>query len=449
MLKRKEKEREEAIRRQEEINQANAEVGKTEKKFNDAIQMAEDYEKKGDCSSMIDLLNIALSIKPDNAEVKYLLEEANRKLSEVKVRNEQYNKTISVAQDAFNEQRWQDAYSKSEFALELRPDSLEAKRINTEAGRRIKLAENVKEFLLRADTFIGQKLYAEAIEELNKVKYADNKEISLRIEKIENIQKQHKEEIKNLILQMNVAKSNKDFGKAIEICNSLLDLDTANQRKWSEHITSLKTEWQKVKEDAERFNKLIKQIDLANDNEDWEVVISFCKEALSIKEEENISNVLKRAEAKYQIILEQKAFETSVSEIKALITDKAFDKAKISTKELQKKYPEYNDIVKQLFKTIFESQDSCSKKNKEADVVKRHPIGFGQYNKPENNKSFFDEDFSQKKPNHKRIGGTTVEIKSLPKKKVKDDFFDRDIPKTNSKKKMDETKGLSNKYFDF
>lgn len=179
------KEREEAIRRQEEINQANAEVGKTEKKFNDAIQMAEDYEKKGDYSSMIDLLNIALSIKPDNAEVKYLLEEANRKLSEVKVRNEQYNKTISVAQDTFNEQRWQDAYSKSEFALELRPDSLEAKRINTEAGRRIKLAENVKEFLLRADTFIGQKLYAEAIEELNKVKYADadNKEISLRIEK--------------------------------------------------------------------------------------------------------------------------------------------------------------------------------------------------------------------------------------------------------------------------
>ena len=78
----------------------------------------------------------------ENVEIRVpvpLLDEANRKLSEVKVKNEQYNKAIRAAQDAFNEQRWQDAYSKSESALELRPDSSEAKRIRTESQRKIKL----------------------------------------------------------------------------------------------------------------------------------------------------------------------------------------------------------------------------------------------------------------------------------------------------------------------
>lgn len=52
-----------------------------ERKFNAAIVDAESYEKKGDYSSMIDLLNIALTLKPDDKEVKKMLDEANRKLS--------------------------------------------------------------------------------------------------------------------------------------------------------------------------------------------------------------------------------------------------------------------------------------------------------------------------------------------------------------------------------
>ena len=43
--------------------------------------------KNGDYSSMIDLLNIALTLKPDDKEVKKMLDEANRKLSEIKVKN--------------------------------------------------------------------------------------------------------------------------------------------------------------------------------------------------------------------------------------------------------------------------------------------------------------------------------------------------------------------------
>ena len=428
------KERERATRKQEEIDQANAAVREAEKKFNAALQEAENYEKKGDYSGMIDLLNIALTIKPDNAEAKQLLDEANRKLSEVKVKNEQYNKAIRVAQDAFNEQRWQDAYSKSESALELRPDSSEAKRIRTESQRKIKLVESVKEFLLRADTFIGQKLYAEAIEELNKAKLADanNKEIAQRIEKIETIQNKHKNEI------------------AIEYCNALLDLDSTNQRKWSEYIITLKADLNKAKINAELFENLTKQINSANYNEDWKTVISLCNEALTIKDDENIRNILRKAEAKYQIIIEQKAFEDSVSQIKSLIADKAFDKARTLTSELQKKYPEHNDVAKQLFRIIFEGQDSWSDKLKEPTTPKRNPIGFGQYNKSEEEpgQSFFDDDFPNKKQGKKQAE-KVVSPKQVQPKKTNDDFFDMNVSTKKSENNSKVTKGLSNKDFDF
>jgi tetratricopeptide (TPR) repeat protein len=258
------KERERATRKQEEIDQANAAVREAEKKFNAALQEAENYEKKGDYSGMIDLLNIALTIKPENAEAKQLLDEANRKLSEVKVKNEQYNKAIRAAQDAFTEQRWQDAYSKSETALELRPDSIEARRIKNDSQRKIKLAESVKEFLLRADTFIGQKLYQEAMEELEKAKLADasNKDISLRISKIKSIQLKHKNDVDTLIQQLTEAKGKKEFEKAVDLCNRLIDIDFTNQRKWSELIVSLKADWNKIKQDEELFANLKQQINI-------------------------------------------------------------------------------------------------------------------------------------------------------------------------------------------
>lgn len=135
---------------------------------------------------------------------------------------------------------------------------------------------------------------------------------------------------------MSIAKDNKDFEKAIEYCNALLDLDSTNQRKWSEYIITLKADLNKAKLNAELFENLTKQINSANYNEDWKTVISLCNEALSIKEDESIRNILRKAEAKYQILVEQKAFEDSVSQIKSLIADKAFDKARSLTNELQK-----------------------------------------------------------------------------------------------------------------
>ena len=438
------KERERATRKQEEIDQANAAVREAEKKFNAALQEAENYEKKGDYSGMIDLLNIALTIKPENAEAKQLLDEANRKLSEVKVKNEQYNKAIRAAQDAFTEQRWQDAYSKSETALELRPDSLEARRIKTDSQRKIKLTESVKEFLLRADTFIGQKLYQEAMEELEKAKLADasNKDISLRISKIKSIQLKHKNDIDTLIQQLTEAKGKKEFEKAIDLCNSLIDIDFTNQRKWSELIVSLKADWNKIKQDEELFANLKQQINDSYFNEEWERLVGLCDRALAIKHDEDIFKTRQKANAKVQTVIERKVFDDAVSQIKSLIADKMWDKAEMMAKELRKKYPEQNDVVKNLLSVIFEAQETWAMRREDKNSTTRPVVKGFRPEKPKDKSPIspneFDFDFpkkEQKDTSVKRIGN--------------DDFFDLGKNTIQANTIKEKVEIITNKDFDF
>ena len=438
------KERERATRQQEEIDQANAAVREAEKKFNAALQEAENYEKKGDYSGMIDLLNIALTIKPENAEAKQLLDEANRKLSEVKVKNEQYNKAIRAAQDAFTEQRWQDAYSKSETALELRPDSLEAKRIKTDSQRKIKLTESVKEFLLRADTFIGQKLYQEAMEELEKAKLADasNKDISLRISKIKSIQLKHKNDVDTLIQQITEAKNKKEFEKAIDLCNCLIDIDFTNQRKWSELIVSLKADWNKIKQDEELFANLKQQINDSYFNEEWERLVGLCDRALAIKHDEDIFKTRQKANGKVQAVLERKVFDDAVSQIKSLIADKMWDKAEMMAKDLRKKYPEQKDVVKNLLSVIFEAQETWAMRREDNNSTTRPVVKGFRPEKPKDKNPIspneFDFDFpkkEQKDTSVKRIGN--------------DDFFDLGENTIQANTIKEKVEIITNKDFDF
>lgn len=437
------KERENAARIQGKIDIANAAAREAEKSYNDALKEAENYEKKADYGSMIDMLNIALTVKPESTEAKQMLDEANRKLSEIKVRNEQYNKIIRIAQDAFNDQRWQEAYTKSESALELFPDSAEAKRINTDSLKKIKLAETLKDLLLRADIFIGQKLYDEAKEELNKAKLIDanNKEIKSRIEKIDSILNKQKKDVEELEKKISETKEKKDYDDAIKYCKELLNIDYANQRKWNEEIINLQAIRKKEKADAQLFEDLKRQIGEANCNEQYEVVVNLCNQALKIKEDGIISGILKKSEAKLKILKEQQEFEDAVSKIKALIADKSWKKAKSLTKDLQNNYPEYNDVVKQLFKTIFDAQENWNDKKEESTSSKRQPIGFKP---PKETGPIKTDDWdwdSPKKQNIQKIEKSAASERKPQPKKSNDDFFDM-----NSKT---ETKTISNKDFDF
>ena len=440
------KAREAALKKQEEIDLANAAMREDERKFNAAIVDAESYEKKGDYSSMIDLLNIALTLKPDDKEVKKMLDEANRKLSEIKVKNEQYNKTIRMAQDALNSQRWQDAYSKSEAALELRPDSSEAKRILTESQRKIKLTESLKEFLLRADTFIGQKLYKEALEELNKAKHADsnNKEIEERISKIQNIQKKHKEELGFLEQELTKAEKEDNFEKAIEICNKLIDKYIQNPRKWNEHIVYLKERRNKYLKDIELFESLKIKINEASFNEHWEELIELCNKALSIKSDDSIKRYLEKAQDKFKLIQDQKNFESLVSNVKTFIADRQWPEAKEIIKVLQEKYPDRSDIIRNLRKQIFDAEEAWEDKlSGKKHISSPMPNNTEEYGKPPvkidrpSKDSSFDDFFGTDDPKGNNLDqnkgkGTPSKTSRQEKGSSGDDFFGSDSPKGNS-----------------
>lgn len=446
------KAREAALKKQEEIDLANAAMREDERKFNAAIVDAESYEKKGDYCSMIDLLNIALTLKPDDKEVKKMLDEANRKLSEIKVKNEQYNKTIRMAQDALNSQRWQDAYSKSEAALELRPDSSEAKRILTESQRKIKLTESLKEFLLRADTFIGQKLYKEALEELNKARYADsnNKEIEERISKIQNIQKKHKEELGFLEQELTKAEKEDNFDIAIEICNKLIDKDIQNPRKWNEHIVYLKERRNKYLKDIELFESLKIKINEASFNEHWEELIELCNKALSIKSDDSIKRYLEKAQDKFKLIQDQKNFESLVSNVKTFIADRQWPEAKEIIKVLHGKYPDRSDIIRNLRKQIFDAEEAWEDKlSGKKHISSPMPNNTGEYGKPPvkidrpSKDSSFDDFFGTDNPKGNNLDqNKETPYKTSRQKKVSsgDDFFGSDSPKGNS---LGQNKGKS------
>lgn len=448
------KAREAALKKQEEIDLANAAMREDERKFNAAIVDAESYEKKGDYSSMIDLLNIALTLKPDDKEVKKMLDEANRKLSEIKVKNEQYNKTIRMAQDALNSQRWQDAYSKSEAALELRPDSSEAKRILTESQRKIKLTESLKEFLLRADTFIGQKLYKEALEELNKAKHADsnNKEIEERISKIQNIQKKHKEELGLLEQELTKAEKEDNFDIAIEICNKLIDKDIQNPRKWNEHIVYLKERRNKYLKDIELFESLKIKINEASFNEHWEELIELCNKALSIKSDDSIKRYLEKAQDKFKLIQDQKNFESLVSNVKTFIADRQWPEAKEIIKVLHGKYPDRSDIIRNLRKQIFDAEEAWEDKlSGKKHISSPMPNNTEEYGKPPvkidrpSKDSSFDDFFGSDSPKGNSLGqnkGKSVPSNTNSQKKESsgDSFFDSDSSKLEKSKQKQHTK---------
>lgn len=446
------KAREAALKKQEEIDLANAAMREDERKFNAAIVDAESYEKKGDYSSMIDLLNIALTLKPDDKEVKKMLDEANRKLSEIKVKNEQYNKTIRMAQDALNSQRWQDAYSKSEAALELRPDSSEAKRILTESQRKIKLTESLKEFLLRADTFIGQKLYKEALEELNKAKHADsnNKEIEERISKIQNIQKKHKEELGLLEQELTKVEKEDNFDIAIEICNKLIDKDIQNPRKWNEHIVYLKERRNKYLKDIELFESLKIKINEASFNEHWEELIELCNKALSIKSDDSIKRYLEKAQDKFKLIQDQKNFESLVSNVKTFITDRQWPEAKEIIKVLHEKYPDRSDIIRNLRKQIFDAEEAWENKHSgKKHISSPMPNNTEEYGKPPvkidrpSKDSSFDDFFGTDNPKGNNLDQnkeTPYKTSRQKKESSGDDFFGSDSPKGNS---LGQNKGKS------
>lgn len=450
--------REKADKEQFDKNEAFKAEKEALAKFHEIMNEVEVFLKRSEYSRAIDLLEIALLHKPDDKDAKELLEEVKRKLSELNIISEKYNKAIALAAELFKKALWSEALAKCQIALELRPDSKEALKIKHETEKKIKLEESVRDFLLRADTFIGQKLYDQALIELNKAMHADanNEEIALRISKIEQEKKERLDKI--LLMEKELVKwvEQGAYDKAIKLCDKLLDFDSSNQKKWNEKRLLLISEYNELKNREKNLLDLREKINNATFHDEWALLVDLCNRFLKIESDENITRLLEKAMMKNDEIVRKNELDSRVSLIKALIADKQWGEARENTKKFELDYPECKPTVKSLFRQIFEAEEFAGREYPKDQRIESAPsnssderpvIGFKP---PVQKKGRPAADFFDDNPDEKQKGRDSVSKPERPKvDHNKNDFFDLDSKVIKGSKDKSSKRIITNNDFDF
>jgi uncharacterized protein HemY len=395
-------------------------------RYEEAMRNVYDFEKKQDYAQMAEWAGIALNHKSDDPEALKKKNDATRLLSEQKVREEQYRGIITRAQECFKNGQWQDAKSQSEAALNLKPESTEAKRIYTQSAKKIEAAVEIEKYLTRADLFLAQKSYDEALQELKKVQSYDpeNEEALNRIKEIGEIRKEHDDKVSALTSQYELAKKTADFKMAISVCEQLADLDSINQKKWSKEAEKLRSEEENYQKELKRFEDLLEKVTGAYFDEKWADVIHFAEDALQIKEDEKLRLRIAEANIKLKEKEEKAQYENSVHRVNELLLAEDFEEAESLINQLQRDFPQHKDQIKGLRKRMMDQQFRSLKKApnpepRELDT-KKPPMpksddffGDGTVQKPQSSKPT---------PSPSKEGSTQ---QKKPEKVVptKDDFF--------------------------
>lgn len=407
----------EAKRRNQEQQEKDKEAREAGLKYNEAMENVAAFERKQNYAQMLDWANIALTHRPEDKEAMAKKEEATRLLSEQKVKQQQYNSIIQRAETSLKEYEYQDALSQSDAALNLMPSSEQAKMIHDKARKALDDIAQVKEYLTRADLFLAQKSYNEALEELRKVpSFDDHNEVALhKTSEIQEELKKQNRRIDTLRQIVNHPKKNtEDFEKSIVACNELLSIDVSNRKKWTECLAQLKNDRIKFNEDEQLWNLLNEQIHKAIFDEDWLKVVECTEKALSIKNDNVLKSNMQIAKDKLMKQQKENSFKQQINEVKALLVDKEFDEAKKRLSGMQREFAGHSAEMKILFKQIFEEETAI-------DFLK---------NKSEEN--FFDSSTNEKKRstniNKRKIqnddffGSDQLENRNRKSKVTKDDF---------------------------
>ncbi len=451
--------RKEAERKKAEQEAKDKAAHESENKYNEALANVYDYEKKQDYAQMSDWADIALQHKPDDVEAKQKKADATRLLSEKRVKDEQYKSIIQRAQKSLEEKQWQDALSQSDAALNLMPHSKEANRIHQVARKQIDSQVQIEKYLTRADIFLAQKSYNEALEELKKAQSFDsnNKDAQEKIKQIEQVQAEHNRKVEELVQQYQEAEESKDFDVAISACNKLINKDTTNQRKWTEKVERLKSTKEEFAKEQGKWQSLKQKIDSALFMENWSEVVTLGNEALIIRQDENLRVNISRAEEKLAILQAEENYKLSIYQVKGFIVDKKWDEARDLLSDLQSKYPDHKIEMKVLFKQVFDAETAFERQHakREPSSVDDGPVKIKGFNsQPEHPKEdFFESPKEQSKPTQKAAKHTEQKddnyfegrssVKSTPKPKSQrvpsaapkagDDFFDMDFSPTKNK----------------
>lgn len=406
-------------RRQQELIDSQK---KADREYHNAVENIERHESDHNYEEMLEWAEIALTNKPDDEFAKEKAALARQLQADQKAANKQFNTVLQRAKIAFSEKRWTDAVSQCDMALELRPDSDDASRLKTEARRRMEIKEKVQTLLNRADVFFAQKLYAEALREVNKIFGLDpsNNDAKGIERKISEVNTQHEERIKSLVEKLREVEQIKDYGSAISICESLIEEDSANIRKWTSQKERLISQRKEIEETKRKLDELKKDINKAHFNEDWVRLKLLCENYLKTESDRDIYQFLTKAKKRLEEIKVKEGKEKALATINGLIIDGHINEAQKELDRFAQSYPSEHSVVKDLRKKLFSFDlEDVSQRNSN---ILRKPIGFAASNMS-NTKG--DNDFFKTGARESIHPKKTVTKKEATKNSPKkDEFFD-------------------------
>ena len=392
---RKRKAEEDRKKKEEEYRAAH----EAEIRYDEAMRNVYDFEKKRDYAQMEEWAGIALNHRPDDPEAQKKKNDATRLLSEQRVREEQYRSIITRAQNSFKEGQWQDSMSQSNAALNLKPESAEAKKIYRESKKKIEAAAEIEKYLTRANVYLAQRLYDEALRELKKVQSyePENAEALKRIKEISEIRKEYDNKIADLVIQYEDAKKAADYKIAISVCEKLADLDSLNQKRWSAEAEKLRSEEDNYQRELKRFEDLKRKAMDADFREEWADFVHFAEDALQIKEDEDLRSRLTKAKDKLKDKEKETRYQNGVNQFNKMLLDGEAEEAGEFLNQLQRDYPEHKEDIKNLRQRLFSLDFPTSQKREEPKKPNR-PIGF----RPEPIKKVDADDFFSSEVSPKR-----------------------------------------------
>ena len=454
-----------ALEQQQEETRAKRELAD---KISEAMERGFDAETQRDYERMAEYFKIARDLGADNEVAAHKYEEALRLKAEKTAKDKHFLTTINQAKEARSHQNWEVVLQKAEEALGANPQSNEARMLKDEATRSIAQAKELIRCEDRFDTFMAQRLFDEAQEELRKAKLLvdDPKALKPRYEQLFAARKQVGEQIAELVAQAEQAVQEREFDEAIGCYNQLIGLDPKNNAQWNAQISATMTLKAQAAEGAKKVRALVAEIDDAHLREDWTQLAERCKKLLAIDPEEGakMKGKLRLAEDKLEMIALRNKTEGAITEIKTLVAEASFANAWQLFRDLKREVEqselrqELKREIEDLSRLIFdrEQEAHAAKEVKNAQRVERGEtvaLGSGRSkassaskstNRPMRDDDFFDKaPSSRQKPESARTAGKASRAKPKPTG-ASDSFFDS--PNSGIK---GTSRGVSNDDFDF
>lgn len=334
---------------------------KEEQNYRNALDQGYDAESRHDYEEMEQWFATALALRPDSDEARSKRDEAVRLRAEAVANAKAYADRMRQAQAAFAAEDWETARQKAEEALGFDPSSAEAARISRVSAEKIGRLKEFDHIIDRADLFLSEKRYGQALAELNRAALLGigAKAIADRRTRIQQELAALRQQIAKLQKQYDAAFKAGRFDEAIELCNQLVDLDTEHRRKWEEQLTILRNAKTKVQELKELHDRLLKAIGEAIWKEDWAAVVAQCRKFLTHFTDEKVKQDLARAEARLREQQRKDDFDRQVAAINECIVRRDFTEASRLLRELSRQALDeaMKQKVRELRKIIFELED--------------------------------------------------------------------------------------------